>query len=155
MVPDRVSLFLRMAGWALALPMLKHVLSMQALARLMSRRSERARSQSEEASIISLSRRVTRFRPLPGRNNCLERSLLAYRFLSKAGADPRLVVGVKRLRDGVEGHVWVIVDGIPIHDSDLALAQFVPIVEFGPNGAPVRSAGSPPLSLGRATRLGV
>jgi hypothetical protein len=61
--------------------------------------------------------------------------LLAYRFLSRAGADPRLVLGVRTYDENIVGHAWVTVGGQPIHDHQDELARFATLVVFGPNGA--------------------
>jgi len=87
----------------------------------------------EQWVIINLSARVARIRP-GLRANCLERSLLTYRFLARAGADPHLVVGVKRVTGNIVGHAWVTLDGEPIHERRKEVEAFARLVEFGPRG---------------------
>jgi hypothetical protein len=125
-----------MAFWALSLPLLKHLVSVRFLARLMWRSGRLAqRDFEDEARIVLLSHLVH-----PGRRkskyNCLERSLIAYRFLSEVSADPRLVLGVRKLNGVVEGHAWVVVDGRPVRESAGSLRGFRPLVVFGIAGEP-------------------
>jgi hypothetical protein len=68
------------------------------------------------------------------RRNCLARSLLLYRSLSRAGADPRLVVGVRRAHDRVRGHAWVVVDGRVAAEARDDLRLFTPVLAFGERG---------------------
>jgi hypothetical protein len=81
-----------------------------------------------------LARRIFRARPLFRRNNCLERSLLTYRFLAREGLDPRLVLGARKAEGRFRGHAWVSIDGRPIMDGDEAIEQFTPFAEFGAGG---------------------
>jgi hypothetical protein len=67
--------------------------------------------------LIATIDRVAAHVRLDGQDNCLERSLVAYRFLGRAGASPQLVIGVARDERGVRGHAWVTVDGRPIGES--------------------------------------
>ena len=124
------------------LPLLKRALPLQRLAALMWTTGESNRSIGEERRIITLSARITRLRPRL-RSNCLERSLLAYRFLARAGADPRLVVGVDTQEGTVVGHAWVTIDGEPIHEKHDAVESFTRLVEFGPAGSPTNPPQSP------------
>jgi Transglutaminase-like superfamily len=135
--PDAAWLTARMLGWALVLPIVKSRVPLERLAALMwtdspgglVRDPERER---QVARVATLSHRV-----LTGgrRDNCLERSLLAYRHLSAVNAAPVLVVGARSGRQGgVEGHVWVIVDGEPVHDRPAEIATYVPVTAFGARG---------------------
>jgi hypothetical protein len=126
---------LEMVGWSLALPILKHMLPTGRLAGVLWTPSRPPRSESRERAVVAASARLTRLRP-GLRANCLERSLLAYRFLARAGADPRLVLGVGTLDGAVVGHAWVTLDGDPVHESREAVSGFTPLVEFGEAGRP-------------------
>jgi hypothetical protein len=125
-----------MGAWSLALPLLKHTVPLPRLGRLMWRRAGETAVGADVDRIVTLARWAARFRPLPGRDNCLERSLIAYRYLSAANADPRLVVGVRRLRGRIDGHVWIEVDGVPLHESE-SVIEFEPVVALGAGGARV------------------
>ena len=123
-----------MAGWSLLLPLLKHQLPLKTLTRLMWAEGRRGRSTEREREIVWLSLVVTRLRPRSFRSNCLERSLLAYRFLAQVNADPHLVIAVSPSERGLVGHAWVTVEDRPVHDSAAAISQFVSIAEFGERG---------------------
>ena len=123
-----------MGGWSLLLPVLKHRLPLQALTRLMWTEGRRGRSPEREDEIVRLSSVLTRLRPPRFRSNCLERSLLAYRFLAQIDADPHLVIAVTTSQSGLLGHAWVTLDDVPIHDSAVDIDHFVPVGEFGARG---------------------
>jgi hypothetical protein len=130
-------LALRMLGWSLLLPVLKRTVPLRTLARWTWTSGAGPRRPEREERIVRLSAALARLRPHL-RPNCLERSLLAYRFLSQAGAQPRLVVGVRREPTvDVAGHAWVEVDGRAVHDRGTDLQDLVRIVEFGHRGLPV------------------
>jgi hypothetical protein len=124
----------RMAAWALVLPLLKRVRSLSALARLMWRDGRR-QGVDRRQQVLDHVRLVYRGRPLFG-DNCLERSLVAYRFLSEAGEEPTLVIGARQTEPSVAAHAWVVVNGRPIGDVD----GFEPVVAFGPEGRPIAVA---------------
>jgi Transglutaminase-like superfamily len=130
--PGDVWLAVRMTGWALVLPLLKHAVSLPRLARLMWRRGSGEAEQSEIDHVVRLSWAAARIRPLPGRDNCLERSLIAYRYLSALGARPQLVVALRSAREAPDGHVWVTIDGRPVGGEDVS--PFTPLFELGPHG---------------------
>ncbi|TMK27262.1 MAG: hypothetical protein E6G64_12865 [Actinobacteria bacterium] len=113
-------LAVRMSSWALALPILKRVVPLQRLAQVMRDDGHGPRDPTHERQIVALSSLL---------------SLLAYRFLTRANADPRLVVGVRIGEAGVLGHAWVTLNGEPIHESPAAISEFSRVVEFGPEGA--------------------
>jgi transglutaminase superfamily protein len=143
-----------MAGWRLAVPVLKWRLPLPRLARLMwtpSRREQRDRPREER--IVTLSEALCGPHGDSVLDNCLERSLVSYRFLSQAGAEPELAFGVARDRDDpVPGHAWVRLDGEPVHDTPFALERFEELGAFGaggvlsPTGGPAGApAPTPPL----------
>ena len=126
-----MSLLIRMGAWSLVLPVLKRILPLPTLVRLMSRTGSEERSAEKEKQIVRSARRVYRLRR-PG--SCLERSLLAYRYLSNTNAEPQLVIGVRRDDRDVLAHAWVLVDGSPLYESSATLEPFVSVVEFAPDG---------------------
>jgi hypothetical protein len=136
----------RMGVWALALPLLKHVVTLPRLARLMWRPGSPQASARDVDRILTLSRWAARLRPLPGRGNCLEHSLLAYRYLSAAGASPRVVVGIRRDAGAMAGHVWLELDGAPVGES---VDGFVPLLALGEHGRVDDLGGR----LAQATRI--
>jgi hypothetical protein len=122
-----------MVTWSMLLPVLKQALPLRRLVALMWTSGRVDRSDEQEKRIIGLSARVTRLRPHL-RSNCLERSLLAYRFLARAGADPRLVLGIGIVEGAVVGHAWVTLDGEPVHETRDAVESFARLIEFGSRG---------------------
>jgi hypothetical protein len=144
--PSDAWLLARIFGWSLVLPIAKRTVPLPRLVRLMGSRSERTaqRDLEREAAIASLAAWVFKTRPPSARDNCLERGLVAYRYLSRAGASPELVVGVAKEMQGVHGHVWVTVDGRAVHDSPSTLADFEPIFVVKSDGTLI---GTPPSSV--------
>jgi hypothetical protein len=136
-----------MIAWALVLRPLKLVVPLARLARMMWCDSGRgsARGIAETVVFVRRSCRVARLRRS---TNCLERSLIGYRYLSAAGATPRLVTGVRRLGGEVHGHAWVEVDGRPVLEGS-EIGTFVPLVVFGVGGRreeiPARPATDTPV----------
>jgi hypothetical protein len=151
--PGDAWLACRMAVWRLTLPLLKWVVPLPRLARLMwSASAQRKRDPAREEQIATLAEAISGRRGGRRLDNCLERSLVAYRFLSQAGAEPRLVVGVSR-DEPVRGHVWVMLDGQPLRDS---VDEFEEVTAFGTEGALIPSAardGAPATKLPRLGRL--
>ena len=130
-------LALRMAAWSVVLPLLRRVVPLRRLARVAWAGGTSVRDPARERQIVRLSAALPRLRLRRGDANCLERGLLAYRFLAQASANPALVVAVRRGEAGVIGHAWTKVDGRPVHESEAALREFVTLVEFGPGGLAV------------------
>lgn len=120
-----------MAMWAIVLPLLKRVVGLETLARIMWS-GHPARGASDTAKILTLSRLLTR-RKASSPGSCYECSLLAYRFLSQHGAEPRLVAAVKKEDGTISGHAWVTVGGVALGESK-AIDDFVPVVVYGRGG---------------------
>jgi hypothetical protein len=140
--PSDALLLARMLGWSAVLPLAKRRLPLPRLVRLMHpRRHASRRDPDREAAIASLAAWVFKTRPPGARDNCLERSLVVYRYLLCAGARPELVMGVARGMEEVYGHAWVTLDGRAVHDSPAMLAGFEPICVAKSDGMLV---GTPP-----------
>jgi Transglutaminase-like superfamily len=141
--PADALLFVRMIGWAAALPVLKRRLPLPRLVEAALPR-ERPQSIPHPKTVIAFARWVYR---IPGfQDNCLEKSLLTYRYLPADGGRYRLVLGVRASdADGPPGHAWLTIEGVPVHDSPESLADLVPIVAFDSAGRreAVGSAGTP------------
>ena len=132
---------LQLWAWAALLRILKHLVPFEALVRLVHTDPRRERSTEFEQRLEAYMASTHRFpRRAPG--NCLERSLGAYRMLCAAGSRPDVVVGVRRAKGGVEGHVWLTVDGRPIAERPEFLATFSIVVTYDATGhqRPVTSA---------------
>jgi hypothetical protein len=65
---------------------------------------------------------------------CLQRSLLMYRELSKLGADPTLMIGFMHDTRGIQGHAWVVLDGLPVQEPEELLSSLTPVCAYGANG---------------------
>jgi hypothetical protein len=119
--------------------LLKHLVPLRLLARWAWCRPGGWRDRDVEER---LHRRVIRLGQLVGLpdRDCLQRSLLLYRALSRAGANPMLVIGFDRMNGRIFGHAWVVVDGRAVLESETDLLRFSPVVAFGRQGVLV----SPP-----------
>lgn len=98
-------LFIRALGWRLVLPWLKVMIPIGRLAPWI-RREASVAAADRPARVAAIDRLAREGGRLVIPSNCLERSLLLYRLLSEAGAEPSLVVGVRRTT-GVEAHAWI------------------------------------------------
>jgi len=151
--PADLWLLARIAAWALVLPVLKRLVPLRTLVALMAAESRRSERDADlERRITRMARLVYRGRRATFRDNCLERSLVTYRYLARAGAQPRLLVGVGRSETAsVRGHAWVTLDGRAVHDQEEELAEHAELTAFGPDGHRVSAgrAGSPPRPEGR------
>lgn len=133
--PADAWLLCRMATWAAVLPLLKHVIRLETLARLMWTGGG-SKDEADADKIVALSRLLTPPAAF-SRGTCYERSLLAYRFLAQCGVDPRLVVSVRKEGASVTGHAWVTVGGLAIGESEaIEGLGFVPVVVYGRGGLP-------------------
>jgi hypothetical protein len=135
--PADAWLLVRMLAWAATLPLLKRVLPLPQLVRLTASRPRRSGGleSGKREQLAAFARWIYGQGVFTRDPNCLERSLVAYRFLTRAGADPRLMVGLAKAREGIVGHAWVVVDGRPLNDSPVVLEEFVPVIEFGADGS--------------------
>lgn len=124
-------LFLRALVWRAALPVLKYLLPFPTLARLMWAEPRRQEDHQSGRPDVVLKAWRSGGRLLVSKN-CLERSLLLYRLLSREGANPTIVFGVDRGNETVAGHAWVEVDGGVVHDP--ATADYTRVATFGVNG---------------------
>lgn len=133
--PGDAWLAARMAAWALVLPLLKRVVPLPRLVQLMVVPPKGTdRDTARERRVVALSRLL--YAPLVRADiGCLQRSLLAYRFLGAAGARPSLVVGMRREAGEMHGHAWVTVDGEPAGEPAAWVGQFSPVLVFGSEGA--------------------
>jgi Transglutaminase-like superfamily len=138
--PPDAGLALRMAGWRLVLPLMKGRLPLPRLVRLMWLGGRAGRVTPErEARIADLARMVYRSDHVSRRGNCFERSLVLYRYLSAAGADPHLVVGMRTSEAAVRGHAWVTVRGEPVEEPPHSLEGLTQVVSFRGDGSRPRS----------------
>ena len=143
MTAGTLGIVVRLWAWAALLRPLKYALPLATLVRLVhTRRRAASRSSDFERRLegyLSASGSFPRRAP----SNCLERSLGAYRLLCRANASPMLVVGLRRSDAlGVEGHVWVVVDGRPLAERAADVATYTRILTFDPDARQEPSGGS-------------
>lgn len=131
---SRTLLIVRLVFASLALGLLKHVVPLRRLARWAWRAPARTPAAIPTTELVGRVLQAGRISGTPDRD-CVQRSLLLYRELSKAGLDPTLTVGVRRDPDRVRGHAWVEVHGRVVTESAAELGRFTPIVRFGREGA--------------------
>jgi len=128
--PPAAWLAVRAVCWMCALPVLKRTLPLPRLVRLMWLPPRiRERDPEREERTIRIVARLSR----TSGGNCLARSLVLYRYLSRADADPRLVVGMAKPEVFV-GHVWVTVGGRPLLESTETLRGYEEVTTFGDQG---------------------
>jgi hypothetical protein len=134
------SLVAQLLAWRCVLPLVKHVVTTATLARLMWWPPAAPVNSRDRAQRVAL---VKELMATGGRlllsTNCLERSLVVYRLLSRVDADPHLVLGVRKTGGGVAGHAWVQLDGEALGERNAG--DFDPIVAFGPDGVACQSPG--------------
>jgi hypothetical protein len=130
--PRELLLSGRMLLWAVILPVLKRVVPLSRLVTVMAPRHRSAADTKRTQDVVTLARWMYRTRAL--RDNCLERSLITYRYLPAGNEGSLLVLGVRKGDDGPPGHAWLMVNGVPVHDSDETLEKLVPVVAFDLQG---------------------
>src|SRR5437762_1816442 len=97
----------------LVLRILRHVMPLDRLVRLAWRDPRPVRDRRAEARLLSRIVFATRVLGTSDRD-CLQRSLLIYRELSRVGAEPSLVIGFRQTDGRIQGHAWVVSGGVVI-----------------------------------------
>jgi hypothetical protein len=115
------------------LGLIKHLVPLNWLARWVWCPPTGQRDREVERRLASSVLWLSQMVGLPDRD-CLQRSLLLYRVLSRAGAEPKLVVGFDRINGRILGHTWVIVDGHTVIEPETDLLRFSPTFSFGTRG---------------------
>ena len=116
------------------LGLLKHLVPLRSLAKWTWCETTGPRDRLAERRLTANVLRLSKLLRIADRD-CLQRSLLLYRVLSRAGADPTLVAGFQRRNGRIIGHAWVVVDGRAVVESDADLLKFSPALGFGSRGA--------------------
>ena len=133
-------LCLQLLIWRAALPVLKYIVPVHALAKFMwTAPAHRLRGAANVNALNYVWLNGGRLLVSP---NCLERSLVLYRVLSKAGAGPNLVFGVTRGNDGVAGHAWIEMQGRVFPNGEEQAYQR--LATFGADGRAVEILSSQP-----------
>jgi Transglutaminase-like superfamily len=132
------------------LGLLKHLVPLRSLVKWTWCEKAGPRDPVAERRLTANVLRLSKFLRIADRD-CLQRSLLLYRLLSAAGADPELVVGLHEQDGKIIGHAWVLVGGTSLVEPESDLTRFSPLLRFGARGA-VRQemrAGCEPKTLAR------
>lgn len=118
------------------LGLLKHLVPLRSLAKWTwcGRRPAVPRDRLAERRLTANVLRLSKLLRISDRD-CLQRSLLLYRLLSAAGADPELVVGLREQDGKIIGHAWVLVDDMSTVEPESDLVRFSPVLRFGARGA--------------------
>ena len=126
---------LRVWLWAAIIRPLKHIVPLPALVRFARPLTSSSGAAHRDAVERRLERYLTERGRFPARppGNCLERSLAVYRLLCSVGADVRLVVGLRPGDRGVDGHVWVVLDGQPFAEAG-DVASYASVLAFDARG---------------------
>jgi len=128
----------RVTAWAALIRLTKYALPLPRLVRLVAAPARGGpRDWQREQRLVVYARWAARLVRPRDEGSCLERSLVLYRFLALANAEPSLVVGFRSHEDRVGGHVWVVVDGHVVGEPVAAIAGYQVAMRFGPGGLPV------------------
>ncbi len=134
------SLTARLFAWRISLPILKRVVPIATLARVMWTTPTLATDERQRLERVAV---LTQFVNTGGwvlvSTNCLERSLVLYRLLSEADANPTLVIGGKTVGASLAAHAWIELNGTAPWEADVD--RYFRIVAFGPAGQPRDAAG--------------
>lgn len=124
----------RLIASFLALGVLKQVMPLERLAKRAWQPPRPNSSHRPRAEIVGRVLQAGRWCGLPDRD-CVQRSLLLFRELSRHGFRPVLIMGLRKEGERVTGHAWVEVDGAPVAEPAEAVAVFTTIARFGDGGA--------------------
>ena len=131
----------RLVWWFWILQLAKHVLPLRMLARWSWRRHDDSSPPPPRSVMVSRVLRAGEIAGVPDRD-CLQRSLLLYRELSRYGYGPTLMVGLRREHGGTVGHAWVSCGGEVIAEPTADVERFEPILRFGTSGVLLPSTTS-------------
>jgi hypothetical protein len=130
--PSDALLVLRLLGWRLALAPLKRTVPIATLVRLMA--TPDGSSTRDARRIVELVNWLYAPRRDRELGNCLDRSLVLYRFLSRNDPGTRLVLGMRRGSSELEGHAWVIAGDRAFGDIPTSGGGFVTLATFAADG---------------------
>ena len=122
----------RLAGPYLAFRALCHLVSVEMLVRLAWRPAVTTPRRVSPSVLAARTRRLAQLLGTTG--DCLPRSLVLYRELSRQGVDPELVIGFGRTGESLAGHAWVTVGGQAVEASEDSMPVMIPACVFGDRG---------------------
>lgn len=135
--PSDAATIFGVVAWMVALPLLKFALPLPALVRLVCFRAPAGReSRARARKIVALIDCLYQKGPLRRNGTCLERSLLAFRFLARTYPGSRLTIGVREIDGHWLGHAWLSVDDRAVNGARVPSGAFCPIVAIDANGLP-------------------
>ena len=130
--PSDALLVTRLLGWRLALAVLKRTVPIATLVRLMAKPTGTpVRDTSRIVELVDWIYAPRRNRD-PG--NCLDRSLVLYRFLSGTEPETRLVLGIRPGSSALEGHAWVLAGDRAIGQTPVDGGSFATFATFAADG---------------------
>jgi hypothetical protein len=130
--PSEALLVIRLLGWRLALPSLKRTVPIARLVRWMA--SPAGRPARDTGRIVELVDWIFAPRANEDPGNCLDRSLVLYRFLSRSEPGTRLVLGMRNGSSELEGHAWVIAGDRAFGQTPAGGGDFEPVATFAADG---------------------
>lgn len=117
--PGELWLLARMACLATFLPLFIRGLSLPRLVRLCDPGPvPEAEPPPDPQPIVDLADGLLRREIGPFHTNCVNRSLLLFYFLGKAGYPTVIYFGISRQDDGLAGHCWLEHRGEPVAEGD-------------------------------------
>ena len=135
--PSDALLVVRLLGWRVALAVLKRTVPIATLVRLMA--APGGRSTRDTRRIVELVDWLYAPRRDRDLGNCLDRSLVLYRFLSRNEPGTRLVLGMRRGSSELEGHAWVISGDRAIGETPASDSEFMTLASFAADGRRVEA----------------
>ena len=127
----------RLLGWRVLLAALKRTIPIETLVRWMA--TPGRRSTGDTRRIVELVNWLYAPRRDRELGNCLDRSLVLYRFLSRNEPGTRLVLGMRRGSSELEGHAWVIAGDRAIGAAPADGGSFEPLATFAADGRRVET----------------
>jgi hypothetical protein len=128
---------IRLLGWRVALAVLKRTVPIATLVRLMA--TPGGRSTQDTRRIVELVDWLYAPRRDRDLGNCLDRSLVLYRFLSRNEPGTRLVLGMRRGSSALEGHAWVIAGDRAFGEIPASGGEFMTLATFAADGRRVEA----------------
>ncbi len=123
----------RMALWVVALQGFVRLVPLPRVVRLVEPRTRTSSLHERDVQrIVALAQTMTSRVTRQPERMCLVRSLVAYRYLARAGLDPEFHVGFRRGEGLLVGHAWVEVNGAPVTDRPDAIATLTTTMAFVP-----------------------
>jgi hypothetical protein len=137
---------LRMLPCYLAVGVLKHFVPVTTIARWLTREPAAGVDRHLADRITAASRRIRQWSPI-GDRDCLQRSLVLFRHLPRAGLTPSLAMGFRRVGGRLEGHAWVVIDDRAFDEAGLTGSPFEETCRIGPDGRTiVRAFNAAPIA---------